>query len=67
MLILYGDPMSRAHRVMWTLRELRLDYTHFPTDLLRGGNKTPAFLTVNPNGKLSAQRDLLRRPPDERD
>lgn len=52
MLVLYGEPMSRAHRVMNMLRELGVGFTHIPTDFLRGGNKTPDFLAVNPNGKL---------------
>ena len=52
MLTLYGDAMSRAHRVMWMLRELGQDFAHIPTDFLRGGNKTPAFLAVNANGKV---------------
>ncbi len=52
MLTLYGHPMSRAHRVMWMLRELGVAFNHVPTDFLRGGNKTPEFLRLNPNGKV---------------
>ena len=52
MLTLYGHPMSRAHRVMWMLRELDIPFEHVPTDFLRGGNKTPQFLLLNRNGKV---------------
>ena len=52
MLTLYGHPMSRAHRVMWMLRELDVVFRHVPTDFLHGGNKTLEFLKVNPNGKV---------------
>lgn len=52
MITLYGHPMSRAHRVMWMLRELDIPFRHEPTDFLHGGNKTPGFLRLNPNGKV---------------
>ena len=52
MLMLYGHEMSRARRVIWTLRELNLPYEHIPTDFLHGGNKQPGFLALNPNGKV---------------
>lgn len=57
MLTLYGHPMSRAHRNMWLLREIGLDYRHVPTDFLHGGNRTPEFLRLNPNGKVPVLTD----------
>ena len=39
MLTLYGHPMSRAHRVLWLLREIAVPFKHVPTDFLHGGNK----------------------------
>ena len=57
MLTLYGHPMSRAHRVMWLLREIGIPFTHVPTDFLRGGNKTPEILGSNPNGKVPVLTD----------
>jgi len=57
MLTLYGHPMSRAHRVMWLLREIGIPFEHVPTDFLRGGNKTPDFLRLNPNGKVPVLTD----------
>lgn len=54
---LYGHPHSRAHRVMWMLKELGLDYDHVPTDFLAGGTRDPAFLQINPNGRVPALTD----------
>jgi glutathione S-transferase len=52
MLTLYGHSMSRAHRVLWLLREIGIPFDHVPTDFLHDGNKTPEFLRLNPNGKV---------------
>ena len=57
MITLYGHAMSRAHRNLWMLRELGVPFHHEPTDFLRGGNKTPEFLQINPNGKVPALAD----------
>ena len=58
MITLYGHPFSRAHRVMWMLRELDLPFDHVPTDFIHGGTRTDAFKAVNPNGRVPA---LVRR------
>ena len=52
MLTLYGHPFSRAHRVLWMLKELNLEFEHVPTGFQDGGCKTPAFLAINPNGRV---------------
>jgi len=52
MLTLYGHPFSRAHRNMWMLKELGVEFTHVPTDFLKGGTREPDFLKVNPNGRV---------------
>ncbi|MEO7787709.1 MAG: glutathione S-transferase family protein [Sphingomicrobium sp.] len=57
MIILYGHPFSRAHRVMWMLRELGLPFEHVPTDFIHGGTRTDAFRAVNPNGRVPALVD----------
>lgn len=57
MLTLYGHPMSRAHRVLWLLREIAVPFKHVPTDFLHGGNKTPEFCKLNPNGKVPVLTD----------
>ncbi|MEO5640596.1 MAG: glutathione S-transferase family protein [Sphingomicrobium sp.] len=57
MITLYGHPYSRAHRVMWMLRELGLKFDHVPTDFIHGGTKAAEFLAVNPNGRVPALVD----------
>lgn len=52
MLTLYGASASRAHRVLWMLKELAVPFEHVPTDFLRGGTRTEEFLAVNPNGRV---------------
>lgn len=57
MLTLYGAMMSRAHRVVWMLKELGVEYRHIETDFLHGGTRTPEFLAINPNGRVPALDD----------
>lgn len=57
MLTLYGHPMSRAHRVLWLLREIGIPFEHVATDFLHGGAKTPEFRKLNPNGKVPVLTD----------
>jgi glutathione S-transferase len=57
MLTLYGHPFSRAHRVMWMLKELGLRFEHVPTDFRGGATQTPAYLAINPNGRVPALVD----------
>lgn len=52
MITLYGHPYSRAHRVMWMLKELDLPFEHVPTGFQDGGTKQAGFLAVNPNGRV---------------
>ncbi len=40
MLTLYGAMLSRAHRVVWMLKELGLPFAHVPTSFLAGGTRT---------------------------
>lgn len=57
MITLYGHPFSRAHRVMWMLKELGLPFEHVPTGFQDGSNKAPEFLAINPNGRVPALVD----------
>ena len=57
MLTLYGHPFSRAHRVMWMLKELGLAFDHVPTDFRGGATRTPEYLAINPNGRVPALVD----------
>ena len=57
MLTLYGSMASRAHRVVWMLRELGVPYEHVPTAFQDGSTRQPAFLAINPNGRVPALDD----------
>ncbi len=57
MIVLYGAMASRAHRVVWMLKELELPFEHIQTNFLDGSTHTPAFLAVNPNGRVPALKD----------
>ena len=49
---LYGHPYSRAHRVMWMLKELGVAFDHVPTPFTDGSTHSPEFLAINPNGRV---------------
>lgn len=57
MITLYGAMASRAHRVVWMLKELGLTYRHVPTPFLDGSTRRPEFLAINPNGRVPALDD----------
>ena len=57
MLTLYGAMASRAHRVVWMLKELGVPYRHVPTGFLDGSTHTPEFLAINPNGRVPVLDD----------
>ena len=50
--IFYHNPRSRAQMVHWMLEELGAPYRIVPIDLEKGENRQPAFLAINPMGKL---------------
>src|SRR5437763_11505228 len=49
---IYGVARSRAFRTLWMARELGLDYEHVKVDFATGETRTPAHLTLNPNGHV---------------
>ena len=57
MITLYGAMASRAHRVVWMLKELGLPFKHVPTNFMDGSTHTPAFLAINPNGRVPVLDD----------
>jgi glutathione S-transferase len=57
MLTLYGSMASRAHRVVWMLKELDLPFEHVPTNFFDGSTRKPEFLAINPNGRVPALDD----------
>lgn len=57
MIKLYGAMASRAHRVVWMLKELGVPFMHIPTHFMDGSTRTPEYLAVNPNGRVPALDD----------
>jgi glutathione S-transferase len=51
-LTFYYSPMSSATRIHWALEELGIPYDKVKVDLAAGDQKKPAYLALNPNGKV---------------
>lgn len=49
---LYEFPPTRSIRVRWTLQELGVPFEAVTINMMAGEHQTPAFLEVNPAGKL---------------
>jgi glutathione S-transferase len=49
---LYGFPPTRSIRVLWTLRELEVEFEFINVDPSKGEHRRPDFLALNPAGKL---------------
>src|SRR4051794_8768242 len=54
---LYWWPKTRSLRALWMLEEVGEPYERVPVNIAQGGQKDPAFLAVNPMGKLPALAD----------
>ncbi len=53
MITIYGfKGRSRAERVLWALRELKLPHEMIRLDFQKGESRTPEFLKLNPSGKV---------------
>ena len=52
MITLYGSPATRAHRVIWMLQELKLEYSLEPLD-----REDPTHRALNPNAKVPILAD----------
>ncbi len=52
MLKLYGNPPTRALRVIWLLNELGLEYETHTINLLQGEARKDDFLAINPAAKV---------------
>lgn len=59
--LLHHAPRSRSANSLWLLEEAGVGYALQPHNLEAGTQKQPAFLAVNPAGKLPA---LVDRGPD---
>ncbi|MEO6025827.1 MAG: glutathione S-transferase family protein [Candidatus Binatia bacterium] len=49
---LYEFGPTRSLRARWTLQEMDVDFQPITVNLLKGEHKAPAFLKVNPAGKI---------------
>ena len=54
MITLYTAATPNGHKASVTLEELGLAYTVHPLNLMKGEQKTPEFLAINPNGRIPA-------------
>ena len=58
MITLWGRPNSiNVQKVLWTLGELGLAYTHVDAGGDAGGLDEPAFRAMNPHGKVPVLKD----------
>jgi glutathione S-transferase len=48
---------ANVQKVVWTLEELGLDYERIDVGGRHGGNDTPEYLAMNPNGLVPTLRD----------
>lgn len=56
-LTIYGTARSRTSRVLWMAKELGLEFEHVPLTMGDAALKQPAFLKVNPAGRIPAIED----------
>jgi len=57
MLKLYGLFPSRSNRVQWALEEIGAPYAFYHLDFAAGESQSPAFLALNPGGKIPVLHD----------
>ena len=56
-IVLYHHPFSRAATVLWMLEEVGVEHELRFVDILKGGQKAPEILALNPMGKLPLLTD----------
>src|SRR5688572_12812227 len=56
-LVLHYHPFSRASGTVWALEEVGLPYELRFVDILKGAQKSPEILALNPMGKLPILSD----------
>lgn len=52
MIELYTAPTPNGHKISCALEEMGLSYRVHPVNLMDNEQKTPAFLAMNPNGRI---------------
>ena len=58
MIELFTAPTPNGWKVTMTLEEMALEYMVHPINLAKGEQYTPEFLSLNPNGRIPAIRDI---------
>ena len=56
-IVLYHHPFSRAANVIWMLEEVGVPYELHHVDIMKGAQKSPEMLVLNPMGKLPLLTD----------
>jgi len=56
-IVIYGSIGSRASRCLWTAEETGVEYEWTSISTLDGSSRSPAYLAINPSGKIPALRD----------
>ena len=51
-IVLHHHPYSRAANVLWMLEEVGVPYQLTNVDIMKGGQKAPELVKLNPMGKL---------------
>lgn len=57
MMQLYWSPRSRSFTTLWLMEEAGIPYERVLTDISTGAQKAPAYLAINPMGKVPALKD----------
>ena len=57
MMKLFAFPQTRATRALWALEEVGADYEYIKVDLFKGEGNRPAYLEINPAGKVPTLLD----------
>ncbi|MDB5883588.1 MAG: Glutathione S-transferase, partial [Ramlibacter sp.] len=56
-IVLYHHPYSRAASVVWMLEEVGVPYELRSVDIMKGAQKAPDLVALNPMGKLPILTD----------
>jgi glutathione S-transferase len=56
-IVLHHHPFSRAANTLWALEEVGVPYELRFVDIMKGGQKSPELLAINPMGKLPTLED----------